>query len=347
MNLDLLRTIEGLLESWSVSRVWAIPITLCLMFVSAAPAAAGQTEGSSSTAPRAVALTLDDLPKALPPGESVNDLDSLRTTTHTLLSVLTRHHAPAIGFVNEQRLYVKNQLDARIAVLEMWLEAGMMLGNHSFAHARFQETPLSQYEDDAIRGEVVTRPLMGSHGLAERYYRYPFNSTGPTRAAKESFEAFLRERGYRIAPFTIENVDYAFNQLYFQVRKANDAALAERLRAAYLDHTDAAFGYFEKLSRQMFGREIPQVLLIHANDLNADCLHELLRRLEQRGYRFISLDEALQDPAYKTPDEYAGPYGISWMHRWKIALGMKLSYEDEPDPPAWVIRPNTPKTPGQ
>ncbi len=173
------------------------------------------------------------------------------------------------------------------------------------------------------------------------------SKTSSTRAAKEAFEAFLRERGYRIAPFTIENVDYAFNQVYVQARRANDPALAERLRAAYLDHTDAAFTYFEKLSREMFGREIPQVLLVHANDLNADCLDELLRRLEQRGYRFISLDQALQDPAYKTPDEYVGPYGISWMHRWKIALGMKLSYEDEPDPPPWVLRMYTGKPSGK
>src|SRR5260370_22195595 len=34
-------------------------------------------------------------------------------------------------------------------------------------------------------------------------------------------------------------------------------------------------------------------LLIHANDINADCLDELLKRLESRGYRFITLDQML------------------------------------------------------
>lgn len=336
--MKLLVGYEGLLELQRVRRALALAIGLWLLIATAAPAAAGQTQPASSEAPLEVALTFDDLPKALPPGAREDDLESLRATTQKLLSVLTEHHAPAIGFVNEKRLYVKNQLDARIAVLELWLEARMTLGNHSFAHARFEQTPLAQYEDDAIRGEVVTRQLMESRELKEGYYRYPFNSTGPTREAKAAFEGFLRERGYRLAPFTIENVDYVFNQLYVRARQRNDQALTQRLRAAYFDHTDAQFTYFENLSRRMFRREIPQILLIHANDLNAECLDELLRRLEQRGYRFVSLDRALEDPAYKTPDQYVGPYGISWMHRWKIALGMKLDYADEPDPPQWVIQ---------
>jgi hypothetical protein len=33
-------------------------------------------------------------------------------------------------------------------------------------------------------------------------------------------------------------------------------------------------------------RVISRLLLIHANDINADCLDEMLKRLEARGYRF-------------------------------------------------------------
>ena len=44
----------------------------------------------------------------------------------------------------------------------------------------------------------------------------------------------------------------------------------------------------------MFGREIPQVLLLHANALNAERFGAVADALVRRGYRFISLDEALQ-----------------------------------------------------
>ncbi len=32
----------------------------------------------------------------------------------------------------------------------------------------------------------------------------------------------------------------------------------------------------------------------------------LLERLEKRGYTFVTLEEALSDPAWKSPDGYSG-----------------------------------------
>jgi hypothetical protein len=60
--------------------------------------------------------------------------------------------------------------------------------------------------------------------------------------------------------------------------------------------------------------------------------------LEQRGYRFVSLDEALADPAYATPDRFVGTAGISWIDRWRVFFGQKADYEHDPDPPEWVMK---------
>ena len=116
-----------------------------------------------------------------------------------------------------------------------------------------------------------------------------------------------------------------------------DKALAKRLRAAYLDFTFAATEFAERFSPQIFGREIPQTLLIHANDLNADCLDEMLRRLAARGYRFVSLDEAMADAAYQTKDTYVTKAGPSWLWRWMKSKGMNISFKGDPDPPKWVM----------
>ena len=154
---------------------------------------------------------------------------------------------------------------------------------------------------------------------------------------KAAFESFLRGRGYKIAPFTIENSDYIFSQIYSDARRGKDSELMERLRKAYLEYNDAQFEFFERLSSEMFGREISQVLLIHANDINADCLDELLKRLEGRGYRFVTLDQALEDKAYQTRDDYIGLHGPSWMHRWTVSMGLKMKLDQEPDPPKWAL----------
>ena len=79
---------------------------------------------------------------------------------------------------------------------------------------------------------------------------------------------------------------------------------------------------------------MPQVLLIHANLLNAEALPDLLEMFRRRGYRFVSLAEALADPAYERPDTFVGRYGSSWLHRWARVDGREVRWE--PDAPAWV-----------
>jgi peptidoglycan/xylan/chitin deacetylase (PgdA/CDA1 family) len=161
--------------------------------------------------------------------------------------------------------------------------------------------------------------------------------TGPTREAKRAFEAFLKEHGYEVAPFSIENADYVFDLVRRAAAARRDDATVARLRAAYVDYTLSVTGQMEALSRDTFGREVPQVLLVHANATNADALGEALDRLAARGYRFVTLGEALADDAWRTPDDYIGPRGPSWLFRFRVAKGLPLHLELEPDPPRWVL----------
>jgi len=298
---------------------------LALLFVPCANA-------QNIEARRTVALTFDDLPEVFS-----RDVATMRRNTTELLRVLKVHRAPAIGFVNEGKLHVPGEVDARTEVLKQWVDAGMMLGNHGFSHLRLLNTPLLKYEDDVIKGEVITRRLMKDRQPYQLYFRHPYTSTGANKEVKAAFENFLRERGYKVAPFTIENSDYIFNQIYSDARRNKDTALMERLRKTYLEYNDGQFEFIERLSSEMFGREIGQILLIHANDINADCLDEMLKRLEARGYRFVTLDQALEDKAYQTRDDYIGLHGPSWLHRWTVSLGLKMKLDQEPDPPKWVL----------
>jgi hypothetical protein len=95
--------------------------------------------------------------------------------------------------------------------------------------------------------------------------------------------------------------------------------------------------YYEAQSRQLLGYALPQVWLMHANELNADAFAELIAATRRRGYRFITLGEALQDPAYARIDGYEGRYGPSWLHRWAMAEKKpKEFYAGEPVVPKWV-----------
>ena len=53
--------------------------------------------------------------------------------------------------------------------------------------------------------------------------------------------------------------------------------------------------------------------------------------LEKRGYKFVSLSDAQSDPAYQTPEDFAGKAGISWFERWQMKQGKPLLDEPNPD----------------
>jgi len=127
---------------------------------------------------------------------------------------------------------------------------------------------------------------------------------------------------------TLDDSDYEFAALYTK------PAYRERVRREYLPYMESIVSFFEQRSLEVVGREIPQILLIHASQLNADLMPELLAMLRRRGYTFVSLNQALADNAYRLPEEYVGTGGFSWIHRWSKTKGMPP--KGEPEPPQWV-----------
>jgi peptidoglycan/xylan/chitin deacetylase (PgdA/CDA1 family) len=293
------------------------------------------TSVQAQTARRTMTVTIDDLPYVNHAGDAY--LKRARAATLKILNTLNKHKAPAIGFVNEHALEVADQREGRIALLRLWVEHGMMLGNHTYSHPDFNRLTVEQFEEEIAKGDVVTRQLMRSRQPYQLYFRHPMTHTGDTPEKKEAIEKFLAARGYKVTPHTIENSDFIFNVPYVEAMQKNDMALAKRLREEYVAYTIAATAFAEKISPEIFGREIPQTFLIHVNDITADCLDELLTKFEARGYSFVTLDTVMADPAYQTKDTYVSKGGPSWLWRWMKSKGMDLSFNGDPDPPKWIL----------
>ena len=281
---------------------------------------------------RQVAITIDDLPGGMANNLPAADVTALTTK---LLSTLRDQKIPAVGFVNEKRLYKTGEVDERIKALQMWLDYGFELGNHTFSHSSLNQVGLQAWEDDVIQGETVTRMLLAQKKMKLRYFRHPFLDTGRDLLTRQQAEAFLVNRGYRIAPVTLDGWDWMFAGLYEDAKKRNDAPLQDKIVKEYLAHHDAEFAYSEQLSARIVGYEPKQVLLLHASNLEADHIGELLDVLRKRGYRFITLEDALGDSAYSLPDTYVGEDGNGWLEHWAITQG-KIP-QGAPAMPQWVI----------
>ena len=294
--------------------------------------------GAWSQAParsRAMALTFDDLP-FVAAGEPY--FPAATRVTTGLLNVLRRHRAPAIGFVNEGQLYSGSErLKLREPLLQQWVDAGMTLGNHTYGHPDFNTRTIDAFKDEIIRGEPTIKRLMAARPSEPLFFRHPMTHTGDTKEKKDAIDGFLAARGYRIAPHTIENSDFIFNVVYVRALARGDRALAGRVRDAYVDMTMAATAFAEKTAPALFQRDIPQVMLLHSNVLTAESLETLLSRFEAHGYRFVTLEEAMADPAYATPDTMVSSSGPTWFWRWARTLGVRLNPEGDPEVPAWVL----------
>lgn len=298
----------------------------------------------AQTSPRSVALTFDDLP-----ANTSQRPQAYGEILKPLVATLAMRGVPAIGFVNEGKLYEDGRPVAeRLALLEGWLDAGFDLGNHGYEHLDLHRVQLDRWLEDVVQGERLTRRLLAARGRSLEFFRHPFLHTGLDLATRDSVAAFLQARDVRVAPVTIDNQEWIFARAYERALICRDEALSAAVADAYLAYMDTMFGYYESQTRALVGREIPQVLLLHANALNARHLGSLLDRIERRGYRFVTLDEALSDPAYGARDSYTGTGGITWLHRWAITAGWEGSdFAGEPPVPERVERAYRAATDGE
>ncbi len=286
---------------------------------------------AESASPREIAITIDDLPAA---GGGTSGGEIIEMTSK-LLGTLRDQKVPAVGFVNEKKLYKFGEVDDRIKALSMWPEYGFELGNHTYSHASLSRVALKDWEEEVVRGETVTAMLLNQNHMKLRYFRHPYLDTGRDLETRRQAEAFLVSRGYRIAPVTMDAWDWMYAGVYEDARKRGDAALQQQLVGSYLSYTGQVFDYYEKFSKDLLGYEPKQILLLHGNWLEADHIGELLDLLRKRGYRFVSLQDALSDSAYSMPDEFVGEEGTNWIDHWAITRGRPP--RNTPQFPQWVI----------
>lgn len=263
-----------------------------------------------------LAVTIDDLPwvGVIRPGETLDE--ALQGLADTLVS----RGVPAVGFANCDRARPGEPL------LRMWLNAGLDLGNHSAAHLDLNNAPLDQWLRDVRSCHDMVR---GITGAGQVLFRYPFLHQGPTAERQDAALALLDELDSPIAHVTIDNSDWILAVAYGEAVTAGDSARAAAIGDAFIQHIIRAVQHYREVARLKVGREVPHVLLLHANLLVSDHIGVLLDRLRaEHGFRFVSVETAQQDPVYSRPDGYTGEGGLSWLYRMQPASPEMVTWDD-------------------
>jgi hypothetical protein len=116
----------------------------------------------------------------------------------------------------------------------------------------------------------------------------------------------MASRGIVVAPVTIDNQDFAYNQ---RLVDAKAAGRTIDVRDEYLKHMVETASHYDAKGRAKVGRPIRHVLLLHLNYLNSLYLDDLLQRFRADGWSFISFEDALKDEVYRLKYDYAGAQG--------------------------------------
>ena len=238
-----------------------------------------------------IAITIDDLP-VHGPYPAATDPNAVNAR---MIGALRSAGVPGVHlFVNGASL---EEHPDSIAALEAWDRAGVPIANHGYGHRTLNAISVEQFEEEVARNE----PLLQRFGPASewRWFRYPFLAEGDDQAKRDAARAVLARRGYRIAGVSMDFSDWKWTAPYARCADAGDEAAIAELERLYLEAARSSLHAKRRLARDLYGRDIPHVLLLHVSAFSARMMPRLLDLYRDEGVRFISLEQAQSDPAYR------------------------------------------------
>lgn len=283
-----------------------------------------------------ICITVDDLPYIT---KIFKDAKTGQYITDKLLTIFRKYNLITLGSVNSGKLINNDEIDSnKNKILNQWIDSGMMLANHTFSHKNYNNIYFCEFKNDILKGELYLKDILSRKNIQLKYFRHPHLFRGDTKEKADSLQYFIDSLGYTIAPVTIDNSDYIFSWAYEKALYNNNDSLAKKIGKDYVNYMCEVLDYYESQSVSLLSYNVKHILLTHANLLNADYIDELLKKYSEKGYTFISIEEALQDNCYHDlKDEYYNKSGISWIHRWAWTLGKRGDFfKGEPEVPAYI-----------
>jgi peptidoglycan/xylan/chitin deacetylase (PgdA/CDA1 family) len=223
---------------------------------------------------KTIAITIDDLPFV---GEYRN------FHLNMIIDTLKNQEVPATGFIIAKEIRADNW-----ETLKKFRDAGLGLGNHTFSHANLNKLKAKEYIHEIEQADKILLPVM----TKPKFFRYPYlaMSSGTKR---DRVLCYLAEKNYQVAPITVDSKDFVFNQRLLSIPEQERRAYLNELKPFYLDYIWQQTVKAEEHTRYHNSSEQSQILLIHANLLNAYVLPDIVSLYKERGYTFVSLEEAL------------------------------------------------------
>ncbi len=231
-GLDLGRLPAELVWEDSVTGLRNVAIALVATLLSALP-----RTGSAAD----IAISLDDLPYAMPARVS---LDDGRSIVSDINRVLKEHGIIAMGFAVGERITPETE-----PLIEAFVAAGHDIGNHSWSHPDFNKLTPDEFQAETIKTDKALSPWL----VRQKFYRFPFLHQGETPEKLQTSIVILSKLGYRNVPVSIDNDDFQFNSDYTKALAEGDSDAAEMISEKYLEHMKERTSLLSEFGQEQVG----------------------------------------------------------------------------------------------
>ncbi len=249
-----------------------------------------------------ICITFDELPVSPtfnePPAEKV---------LRPIMDALKKHNVKAAGFV------IGQNIGSSFDLLGEWLNNGNRIGNETYMYSDLNEVSIEAFIKDIMAGDRELETMLNGFGQKPRYFRYPYLHYGTTVEAQRAVSLYLSDHDITVAHATIVVDDYLYNLSLQKIGREPDSVEYDMLLNEYVNHVLDQIERADAQSKQMLGRSCRQILQLRANRLNAMFIDEMLTAIENLGYKFITIDQALNDPVFGREHAYFGPVGLGYL----------------------------------
>lgn len=222
-----------------------------------------------------IALTFDDSPMA---SKYFNhNVDK----ANALMSKLLCAGAPRVGFFAISS-HINNLGDEELRVYE---SAGHVIFNHSHSHSGLSKSDTLQYIEDIKTADKILR----QYNAFRPWYRFPYLDYGKNKQQSDQVFDALKRMGYKDGYVTISTHDWYANSLYHKYFKHWKSEEFSKKYVDMLAHRIEFQYYLQVRCNFMYPVNI---VLLHANDINALFIGRVLERLKQKGWEIVDVETA-------------------------------------------------------
>jgi len=208
------------------------------------------------------------------------------------------------------------------SVLDTWCDAGHHVGGHTHFHASLNWLGAKRYIEDLDQSHELIEPWVSR--APARYFRFAMDMLGDTRSKTDEVMTHLAQTGFMHAPISYWFYDTQFVFPYDRALSIGSNDDAAWLRDKFVETAVSCLRSQVEASARNLGRIPAHISLIHNSAIAADTYDRVLEAYAEAGVEFVTLEEAMRDPANLIVAPGANPHFRNLTQRWAEVLGVKV-----------------------